>query len=308
MDRTVLSLILAFCGYSMHNLGQAGQKVGLELARRNWLAGAAVWVVASLATSAAAFLLLYAVSIGSVALVGAIGGSGLASLALFSHWVLKEPINRQALAGIALIFVGSGLIGAFSRPMPVNHPAPLTLFAFLAVICLLYVALWIGLRGRRNVVGVVIAGFAGALGGTIPLFQKISASEFGRARSLLELEFQTPGRFLEMVEHGAEILSNPFALVWMGIAVTSTLIMQFSYSRGTAIRVIPSFAANFIAVPVLGGLICYGEKLYLLQWAGVALVAGGVLALTLRAGAAIEQHGLQPEERPPAKRARRAQA
>ena len=283
---TILSLLLAFLGYSMHNLGQAGQKLGLQLTRRRWLAGAALWVVASLATTASAFLLLYAVSIGSVAVVGAVGGSGLASLALFSHWVLKEPINRPALIGIALIFVGSGLIGAFSRPIPAVHPEPPVLFAFLAAVCLLYIVLWVALRGRRGAVGVVIAGFAGALGGMIPLFQKISTSNFGRARSLLELEFQTPGRFLEMVEHGAEILSNPFALVWMGIAVTSTLVMQFSYARGTAIRVIPSFAANFITVPVLGGLICYGENLFLLQWVGVVLIAGGVLVLTLRGGEA----------------------
>ena len=286
MSCMILSLILAFCGYSLHNLGQAGQKVGLGLARRNWAAGAAVWVVASLATTAAAFLLLYAVSIGSVAAVGAIGGSGLASLALFSHWVLKETMNRWAIAGISLIFVGSGLIGALSRPMPAVHPAPQTLFAFLGALCLLFVALWVALRRRQSAGGIVIAGFAGALGGVIPLFQKISTSEFGRARSLLELEFQTPGRFLEMVEHGAEILSNPFALAWMGIAVSSTVIMQFSYGRGAAIRVIPSFAANFITVPVIGGLVCYGERLHPLQWAGVALIVGGVLLLTLQGGAA----------------------
>jgi drug/metabolite transporter (DMT)-like permease len=287
MSRTFVSLILAFCGYSLHNLGQAGQKIGLELARRRRLAGAAVWIVASLATSAAAFLLLYAVSVGSVALVGAMGGSGLATLALFSHWVLKEPINRPALGGIALIFVGSGLIGALSRPMPATHPQPAVLFAFLAGLCLLYIALWVALRRRQGAAGVVIAGYAGALGGVIPLFQKLSTSEFGRARSLLELEFQTPGRFLEMVEHGAEILSNPFALVWMGIAIGSTVIMQFSYARGSAIRVIPSFAANFITVPVIGGLLCYGERLHLLQWAGVVLIVGGVLLLTLRGGAAV---------------------
>jgi drug/metabolite transporter (DMT)-like permease len=249
--------------------------------------------VASLATTAAAFLLLYAVSFGSVALVGAIGGSGLASLALFSHWVLKETMGRWAIAGISLIFVGSGLVGALSRPMPVMHPAPLTLFVFLGAVCLLFVALWVAFRRHQGAVGIVIAGFAGALGGVIPLFQKISTSEFGRSRSLLELEFQTPGRFLEMVEHGAEILSNPFALVWMGIAITSTVIMQFSYGHGAAIRVIPSFAANFIAVPVIGGLVCYGERLYPLQWAGVALIVGGVLLLTLQRGAAAGHHGLQ---------------
>ena len=283
----LLSLILAFCGYTLHNLGQAGQKIGLELARRNRLAGAGVWLAASAATTAAAFLLLYAVSKGSVSLVGAIGGSGLASLALFSRWVLKEPINRWAAAGIALIFVGSGLIGALSRPMPAVHPDPATLFGFLAGLCLLYGALWAAFRRRRDAAGIVIAGFSGALGGVIPLFQKISTSEFGRSRSLLELEFQTPGRFLEMLEHGAEILSNPFARVWMGIAVTSTVIMQFSYGRGAAIRVIPSFAANFITVPVIGGMICYGERLQLLQWAGVAVIAGGVLLLSLNGGAAV---------------------
>jgi hypothetical protein len=128
--------------------------------------------------------------------------------------------------------------------------------------------------------------FAGALGGTIPLFQKISTSEFGRARSLLELEFQTPGRFLQMIERGAEIFSNPFALLWMGIAVTSTLVMQFSYRRDEAIRVIPAFSSNYLPVPVIGGLLAFGDRLHVLQWAGVALIVGGVLLLTLKCRAA----------------------
>jgi drug/metabolite transporter (DMT)-like permease len=118
----------------------------------------------------------------------------------------------------------------------------------------------------------------------------------GRARSLLELEFQAPGRFLEMIEHGAEILSNPFALVWMALGIGSTVIMQFSYARGLAIRVIPSFAANFITVPVIGGLICYGERLHVLQWAGAAVIVGGVLLLTLRGGEAVG-HGLTAARR-----------
>ena len=280
----ILSLLIAFAGYSLHNLGQAGQKIGLQLARRNWAAGAAVWLLASLATSVSAFLLLYAVSIGSVALVGALGGSGLASLALFSHWVLKERIGRRELTGIVLIFVGSGLIGALSRPLPEVHPDPVILFAFLAVVCLVYVVLWLAFALRRGAIGFIIAGFAGALGGVMPLFQKISTSEFGRSRSLLELEFQAPGRFLEMIERGADILSNPFALTWMGIAVASTVIMQFSYRRDAAIRLIPSFAANFITVPVIGGMVCYGDRLHPLQWVGAALIAVGVLLLTVKAG------------------------
>ena len=146
--------------------------------------------------------------------------------------------------------------------------------------------LWVVFNRRHGAVGIVIAGFAGALGGMIPLFQKISTSEFGRARSLLELEFETPGRFLRMVEKGAEIFSNPFALLWMGIAVTSTLVMQFSYRRDEAIRVIPAFSANYLTVPVIGGLLVFGDRLHALQWAGVALIVGGVVLLTLKSRAA----------------------
>jgi drug/metabolite transporter (DMT)-like permease len=288
MTRALLSLVLAFLGYSLHNIGQAGQKVGLAYIRRSWVAGAAIWIAASVGTSVSAFILLYAVHIGSVALVGAIGGSGLASLAIFSHWVLKERIRRRELAGIVLIFIGSGLVGALSRPLVSVHPSIAALFIYLGALCVLYLVLWVVFNRRHGAVGIVIAGFAGALGGMIPLFQKISTSEFGRARSLLELEFQTPGRFLQMIERGAEIFSNPFALLWMGIAVTSTLVMQFSYRRDKAIRVIPAFSSNYLTVPVIGGLLAFGDRLHVLQWAGVALIVGGVLLLTLKnRGAAV---------------------
>lgn len=280
MTRSIMSLLLAFVGYSLHNIGQAGQKIGLAWVRRSWAAGAGIWIAASLGTSVAAFVLLYAVSIGSVALVGAIGGSGLASLALFSHWALKEPIGRREVGGVVLVFLGSGLIGALSRPLPEVHPRPATLFIYMGAVCAAYLALGIALR--RGAVGIVIAGFAGALGGLIPLFQKISTSELARSRSLLELHFATPGRLLELIQHGAEIFSNPYGLLWMGVAILSTLVMQFSYRHGEAIRLVPAFSSNSLTVPVLGGLVCFGERLHPLQWLGVAVIVGGVLLLTLK--------------------------
>lgn len=280
MTRSILSLLLAFVGYSLHNIGQAGQKIGLAWVRRSWAAGVGIWIAASLGTSVAAFVLLYAVSMGSVALVGAIGGSGLASLALFSHWVLKEPIRRKEVGGVILVFLGSGLLGALSRPLPEVHPRPATLFIYLGVVCAAYLTLWIALR--RGAVGIVIAGFAGALGGLIPLFQKISTSELARSRSLLELNFAAPGRFLELIQHGAEIFSNPYGLLWVGIAILSTLVMQFSYRHGEAIRLVPAFCSNALTVPVIGGMVCFRERLHPLQWLGVVLIVGGVLLLTLK--------------------------
>jgi uncharacterized membrane protein len=245
MPRTVLSLIIAFAGYSMHNIGQAGQKIGLAYVRRSWLAGTAIWILASTGTTVAAFLLLYAVSLGSVALVGAMGGSGLASLALFSFLVLKEPIGAREIAGIAVIFGAAALIGAFHRALPPVSFTPLVLFLFLAAVCLIYILLWVAFSRRHGSVGIVIAGFSGALGGVVPLFQKVSTSDYGRARSLLELQFQSTGRFVQLLQRGAQILSNPYALLWMAISVVSMIIMQFSYRKDTAIRLVPSFASNY---------------------------------------------------------------
>jgi len=131
-------------------------------------------------------------------------------------------------------------------------------------------------------VGMVIAGFSGALGGVVPLFQKVSTSEYGRSRSLLELEFQSTGHFVRLIQRGAQILSNPYALLWMGISIISMIIMQFSYRRDTAIRLVPAFASNYISVPVLGALICFGERLHPVQWAGIALIVAGVFLLTLK--------------------------
>jgi drug/metabolite transporter (DMT)-like permease len=282
MPRALLSLIVAFAGYSLLNIGQAGQKIGLAYARRSWPAGTAIWILASAAATVAAFLLLYAVSLGSVALVGAMGGSGLASLALFSYWVMKEPIGAREIAGIVVIFGAAAMIGAFPRVIPQVSFQPLALFLFLAVVCLIYILLWVIFARRHGSVGIVIAGFSGALGGTVPMFQKVSTSDYGRARSLLELELQSTGWFVQLLERGAKILANPYALLWMGISIISMVIMQFSYRRDTAIRLVPSFASNYIAVPVLGALICFGERLHPLQWAGIVLIVVGVFLLTVK--------------------------
>jgi drug/metabolite transporter (DMT)-like permease len=210
------------------------------------------------------------------------GGSGLASLALFSHWVLKERIGGREIAGIAVIFGGAALIGAFHRALPEVSIRTLILFLFLAVVCLVYVLAWVLFSRRHGSVGLVIAGFSGALGGMVPLFQKVSTSDYGRARSLLELEFQSAGRFLQLLGRGAEVLSNPYALLWMAISIVSMVVMQFSYRRDKAVRLVPAFAANYIVVPVLGALICFGERINPLQWAGIVLIVAGVFLLTVK--------------------------
>ncbi|MBN1835689.1 MAG: DMT family transporter [Spirochaetales bacterium] len=278
MYRPVLSLLVAFAGYSILNISQAGQKIGLGLVRTHRFRGSVIWAAATLGTSAAAFVNLYALSLGSVSLVGAMAGSGLASLALFSWLVMREPIGVRELAGIGTVFAAAALIGAFAADPAAAAPRLRSLYLLLAGCSAGYAVLWAAFRRRDRLAAPLIAGFSGALGGFVALFQKVSTTEHGRSRSLargLEALPSQPGGV-------AETLSNPYALAWIVLSVLSMVVIQFAYRRGNAIRIIPAFSANYVVFPILGGMVVFGETLHPFQWVGVALIVAGVLVLTVR--------------------------
>ena len=279
MYKPLLSLLVAFAGYSLLNISQAGQKIGLELFRTRKLAGAVLWLAATLGTSGAAFVNLYALSVGSVSLVGAMAGSGLASLALFSWLVMKEPISSRELVGIGVIFAAAVLMGAFGGPRFVEAPRIRILYLLLGSLALLYTILWILLRDRGPAIATVIAAFSGTLGGFVALFQKVSTTEHGRSLSLARRVESSRAGFIAL----EETLSNPFALAWIALSVLSMLVIQFAYRHGKAIRIIPAFSASFIVIPIVGGMLVFGETLRPLQWLGVASIIAGVLLLTLKA-------------------------
>ncbi len=281
MSAHLLSALLAFVSYSLLNISQAVQKIGLGAYQANRARGASIWVAGTLGTSGAAFVGLYAVSLGSVAVVGSLSGTGLASLALFSAFVMREPVTGRDAAAVAVLLTAGVLVGAFSRGSHVPAEAsPPALFLFSAAVTAVYAAMWLGLR-RRRIVALIIGGFAGTLGGLVPPFQKMSTSSPGRGASLLS-------RFPELVEGShplhaaAETLLNPYALAWILLSVTSMVVLQFAHRRDKAIHVIPIFTASYLLMPVLSGVIAFDERLRGLQWLGIALLLGGVLLLTVR--------------------------
>ena len=272
---TWLTILLAFVGNSVLNIAQAGQKLGLGLMRRNPRRGALLWVGSLLGTSVAALIGWVAVSIGSVALVGAMAGAGLGSLALFSFLVLKEKIRALELVGIALMAGSAVLIGLFQRDLPLGEPSLRRLFPYLACLCAAALLAWVVLRRRSRVVGPVIAGFAGVLGGFVPLFQKVSTSMAGRGTSFVAAALK-PG-------HWAYAVANPFTLLWILLSIVSMAVIQFAYRHERAVRLIPYFTSCTILVPVFGGVLVFQERLQAVQWAGVVLILIGLLLLTVPA-------------------------
>ncbi|UCF99777.1 MAG: EamA family transporter [Spirochaetaceae bacterium] len=278
----VLSLLAAFAGYSIHAIAQAGQKIGLAIAEQRRTKGLLVWVLSTVSMPLAIFLVLYAVSTGNAAIVGAMSGSGLASLAVFSHLYMHERITKREIVGVFTIVTAAILIGSFQLEPTAKETSLSTLYIYLPVVCLTYMILWTLFRKRGHIVGIVISGLAGALGGFVPLFQKVSTSSLGLSRAVLHLQFQRENTLTTLLQKGARLLSNPWALAWIAISLISMVVMQFAYRRGKAIQLIPAFAGNTIAIPVVGGVLAFSERLHPLQWIGVTLILAGVLLLTFK--------------------------
>jgi drug/metabolite transporter (DMT)-like permease len=264
MNNQVLSVIAAFIGSSMNNIAQALQKTGLDTPDKYRFKKWGTWAFGTCMMMAAPFIIQYATSLGGASLVGAMSGSGLIALTLFSFFVMKEKITPNELAGIGIILAASIMIGVFSSGTEVRSVMNLfSLIFFMSVITIAYVVFSVISLSLNKLAGIVLGGFAGAVAGFVTLFQKVTTSN---------------------PTHASSLFTNPFFYTWIIISLFAFLILQFSYKKDRAIRIIPSFSANFILVPVLGGVICFKEALNLFQWLGVALIVCGALVINMRSG------------------------
>jgi multidrug transporter EmrE-like cation transporter len=136
---------------------------------------------------------------------------------------------------------------------------------------------------------------AGALGGFIPLFQKISTSETGRRSSLINIaggplaHDQDAGGGL--LREAGEIFANPYTIVWVALSVLSMIVLQFAFKKEKAIRVIPAYTSSLILLPVIGGIIFFGERLTAVQVAGVVVTLCGVVVITMRRDGRLKSQG-----------------
>jgi drug/metabolite transporter (DMT)-like permease len=284
MSAHVLSIVIAFLAYSILDLGKAFQKVGLTAMSRSRARGTGIWLAASVATTASSFLILYAVSLGSVLIVGSMAGTGLAAVTLLSVLMMKESVRPRELLGITCIMAAPFLLASVYKEPPATRLIIEHLFYFLGTFLAVFTLLILIFRKREELLGILLAGGAGTLGGFVILFQKISTSSLGRSASFLKASdsisgtaslFETP-LLLRLVH----VFANPYAAAWIALSLLSTFVLQLSYKHGEAIRLIPSFNSAYILIPILGGVLIFRELLHPLQWAGVFLILFGVSVLT----------------------------
>ena len=271
--QTLIALLLAFAGYSVMNISQAGQKIGLEKKKDRPLAGWLLWSGATAGTLLGVAVVLVALSMGAVSLVGAMAGSGLVTLALFSYFVMGESIDRRDIAAIATIVAGSVLIGLFAAEQSDSEPRWMLLHGFVVALGVAYALGWVA-GGRGTRAGIILGGFGGALAGASMLYQNAATitADVGALVSFPLHESLAPARLAGLI--------NPYLFLWFALSMGAFFVLQIAYGRGKAIHVIPAFNVNFIAVPVIGGVIGFSEAIRPMQWAGIAIIVAGTILLT----------------------------
>ena len=266
MDNTIATVALAFLGYSMLNIGQAGQKIGLGMRDEQPLPGWSIWIGATAATAASFLLVFGAIALGPVSIVGAMAGTGLASLALFSRLVMKEPLNGTAILAIGAIIAAAAVLAIFEQDGESTlHIARLIVLLGVGALAYGGLILWAPSKAVR---GVAIGGLSGFLGAASQLFQRLGTVDIDPTEGL--------GAF------AAEVISEPVTLIWVGLTVLSMVVMQFSYRHARAVQIVPVFTANFIVLPAVGGAIAFGEALHPVQWVAVAVMLAGSIAVSRR--------------------------
>ena len=272
MER-LIALLFAFAGYSVMNIAQAGQKIGLEKKQNRPAAGWLLWVGATVGTLVGVAVVLAALSMGAVSLVGSMAGSGLVTLAVFSHFVMGESLGWRDIVSILTIVAGSVLIGLFAAEQSELVPRWMLLHGFVLALCVVYALAWLA-GGRSGRAGIVLGGFGGALAGASMLYQN-AATITANVGALVSFPLRaglSPERLIGLL--------NPYLYLWFALSMGAFFVLQIAYGRGTAIQVIPAFNVNFITVPVIGGVIGFSEVVGLMQWAGIVIILAGTILLT----------------------------
>jgi drug/metabolite transporter (DMT)-like permease len=268
MSQSIITIVLAFFGYSMLNIGQAGQKIGLEMRDNKPVLGWSIWGGATAATALSFLLVFGAIAMGSVSIVGAMAGTGLASLALFSHVVMKESLNPMSLIAIAAIIAAAAVLAIFDQTGETT-PNVARLIVLLGVGAIAYIGL-IFLAPSQTIRGVAIGGLSGFFGAASQLFQRLGTVDIDPTMGIQSF--------------AGEVISEPVTLVWVGLTLISMVVMQFSYRHAQTVQIVPVFTANFIIIPAVGGVIAFGEVMHPMQWVAVAVMLTGSIVITRRKG------------------------
>jgi len=265
----LLIMIVGSCASILLNLAKGVQKMKVKVLGKGWAMFSPpyrrdflIWLGSvAMAILAAALYSLALKMTDKSSMVSALGGIGLIGLVLFAWLVLKEHLGKRELLGVGLIIVGTSTLGYFNVPLTKGQAYNLFwLGAWLAGMALFLSLLCIYSILTRKLHGFAFGALAGNLIGIAMIFGDMALVKSGN--SLLR-QFQ-----------------NVYVYLALLFSVSALATTQYAFWRSTALVVVPTINTFMILVPVLLDYLVFGTALQAPQYAGVAVIVGGVLILT----------------------------
>ncbi|HUY00759.1 MAG TPA: DMT family transporter [Candidatus Deferrimicrobium sp.] len=256
-----IGILLAIIAYAALYLGKGLQKYAIvgftkEGATRGEKGKhSGIWIAGLVLTGAFLFIHLFALKFAAISIIAPFEGLGLVILCLFSHFILKESIDRIKSVGISLILIGLILTAIFI-PSPEEAPPFFDWVLFLILFCVIMSIFTIaGLFSKFNkykAAGVIFGSFAGAF-----------------------MCFQTLAKRVTWLPGYSYFLFITFAF-----AAATLLMTNFGFLKAKAVVIVPCFTAMSIMLPTILAIFLFNEPVVLLQWIGIIIIVVGVIFLT----------------------------
>lgn len=272
----LLGISLALAASALQNLGMGFQKLGFErlkpLSSQEPLLGrifrAKIWVLGTAMTFFSWVFFLAALGYIGISIVQPIIIGGLIFLVVFAIVFLKEQILPKEGLGIAICALGTLLVTLEAEKINRDPEAWNTLVLFSFMCLLLILALAVMLHSR-----VILKKHPLAAGGAVSgIFTGLGAM-FARS---LTLEETNAINFIFSIHFWLLVLFQ----------ATSFAVLQGAFHRERAVTVVPLYGGFAVLVPVIAGILVFGEKMGWSLLTGVLFVIIGIYLLS-RIGAEV---------------------
>jgi multidrug transporter EmrE-like cation transporter len=210
---------------------------------------------------------LIAVSRVPVSMVAVMGQGGIALFVIASVVILGERASPREWVGIGAIVLGMLMLTLSLRGGEIEgNFEPATLLTFSALLSL--AGLVPMAVARMNASGAAAAILSGVAFGLGALFTKAMTFEFtGGDTAIIALQ----------------IVSNPYVYCTIAANIAGIVLLQNSFHSARAIIAMPLSGALSNIVPIIGGMIVFGERLP--AGSMPAAMRVGAFVLTIAAGA-----------------------
>lgn len=210
---------------------------------------------------------LIAVSRVPVSMVAVMGQGGIALFVIASVAILGERASPREWVGISAIVLGMLMLTLSLRGGEIEgNFEPATLLTFSALLSL--AGLVPMAVARMNASGAAAAILSGVAFGLGALFTKAMTFEFAGGDSAIIV---------------LQIVSNPYVYCMIAANIAGIILLQNSFHSARAIIAMPLSGALSNIVPIVGGMIVFGERLP--AGSMPAAMRVGAFVLTIAAGA-----------------------